>query len=1069
MKKPRKIISLIVCMLFAINNNVYPLGVAPGTQNSDVIEGWAKATGGKQFAKWGACPVDIETYIRPEEFIGQPKDMPAGISLVKRANYEKMFEQWEDSAFFKEILYKNDNYKKIQFGEVGEIEKLLVDAFKYYRTYEAQIPEDLVDVKIRNFPVKEEDGEVPISRIEKYKDGKYALIIHSKFARMWVDILKNDRWIKYDEFVDKNNPKKGKQTRYASLAWGIFYRIAKHEMTDLDSKTKKTKSPQSSHLTWYTGELFDGGSLVEKRSEIDANKLGGNYSEINDGMWLWFLGSYCFGDPTRYNNNIFEKRIDWIFNSPEAIEKDLNEEFPRLKRNIELRKWAKSLALNVNYSYYFKKKDEYKINANGKIPDIGIMKRKQKNNYIFHKIIAGYLVNTMKKQKTEQKSLDKVLKVIRHNLPEYIAAGFLCSIDKKRIEPVEISDIEFGLNIEYGTTGTGEGSLRKNLEEIDKDLARILMFLAVKIVNRTIGADIQDIQEDIILGARKDLERYVKEAIYYYFGEVELFYFKDAAIKAINSFVEGFSYEDKVKAVFLATGIDEHESEEERLEGIFSVMVSSNHLRELTNKRGFFTIRNLFSAEDIYLPKGYTWEDAERDLDAMVELGWFSCKKTEKEKRYLRTKQKPKKPGEIWAVESGILDKNVREIFSSEELEFLIENKINTIREIVTKKVDEVRAFRAGAVYNDVGHNTYLDSIEKKLELLGLNLEYPEDSGEQIFVLDLRIKNLHKKIKRPLRLNMIAGGIVTLRDIISKTENDLIMIKGMTRENVKDIVLILDVMGLSLKPVKVYLKKNDKRRNLGRNSEEKTLEEIISEYIVDIEKKVGPGSIKELDKKKQTDIQEAVKLADKTNIAIFLPQSVQLTDEVKDAILRSNKIRKSKGTELFVERVSNDGLLKELNGGKYKNCKKIVIADAVRSGYLRQKMLDEVTLSNFRDVRIINIMIPSDKHDKNRSVYQAQMLMIAMLARLVGEEKDLDKENDFDIKPLLMDLLDNSFLTNVDVKEFVANLAKKEDSKTSLEVIKNKLTYFLDTGRAISLIRKLEMEIRALQEFWTYA
>ncbi|MCX5679907.1 MAG: hypothetical protein NTZ95_04545, partial [Candidatus Omnitrophica bacterium] len=99
--------------------------------------------------------------------------------------------------------------------------------------------------------------------------------------------------------------------RTASLAWGIFYRVAKHEMADIYKETLGRKG--GGHLNKKDIQAGYTNMYPNDVDELFANKIGGKYNIINDGLWMWFLGSYCFGNSTRYNKNILEGRLRWFF------------------------------------------------------------------------------------------------------------------------------------------------------------------------------------------------------------------------------------------------------------------------------------------------------------------------------------------------------------------------------------------------------------------------------------------------------------------------------------------------------------------------------------------------------------------------------------------------------------------------------------------------------------------------------------------------------------------------------------------------------------------------------------
>jgi hypothetical protein len=74
------------------------------------------------------------------------------------------------------------------------------------------------------------------------------------------------------------------------------------------------------------------------------------------------------------------------------------------------------------------------------------------------------------------------------------------------------------------------------------------------------------------------------------------------------------------------------------------------------------------------------------------------------------------------------------------------------------------------------------------------------------------------------------------------------------------------------------------------------------------------------------------------------------------------------------------------------------------------------------------------------------------------------------MKALLTELLEDSFESeSVDVGEFIGRLLEVDGPEKTPKDIITRIRYFLDSGRAISLIKQLEVDLWALEEFWTYA
>ncbi|MCX5714028.1 MAG: hypothetical protein NT033_04305, partial [Candidatus Omnitrophica bacterium] len=322
----RKILSLIVVVTFLFNEMAFALSpeIVSGNPASP-IKSAMYAAGQKLFAmKKGPGSELVRSIDKAMEgvFIGN-KPSISGVKFVKADN-EQLPKGWEKNP----ILSKTS----------------LLEAFEYFRDNEARISKKGLNIKEGYFEVDATKGELPIARVEANNDGTYTLILHTKFVQMWNHIRANDIWFKTRGFT-------------VSLAWGIFYRVAKHEMADLTTLSHIQKG--GGHLVSDDTKSAEIG--VAHPGEHFANMIGGGYSLINDGLWMWFLGSYCFGDSTRYNNDILKDRLGWFF-SHEGKELGFAEEFSSYPNALYLpkREVAIKLALAVNY-YFFKDRPSAKV------------------------------------------------------------------------------------------------------------------------------------------------------------------------------------------------------------------------------------------------------------------------------------------------------------------------------------------------------------------------------------------------------------------------------------------------------------------------------------------------------------------------------------------------------------------------------------------------------------------------------------------------------------------------------------------------------------------------------------
>jgi len=342
-KKYSALISTLALIFFSFNVVVidFAFALAPriASQDPDEIER-IYAGGQKLFAamRGPGSELPLRAYKPGWQ---RPAKVEGGEPVVRGLDFDGI-----DYASIPEGWYKNLILSKTTD---------LVRAFKIFKEDEARlsynygVTEGYWELK------KGGDGEIPICRWERHNvTGQWTLVIHPDFIRMWKDIRENDVWFEYT-FPD------GK-TRTVSLAWAIFYRVAKHEMTDLDMRLRTAKGSGLGHIT--SGDVSSGHVFVSQDEE-SANRIGGRYALVNDAIWMWFLGSYCFpGYSAKYNSNVARARYLWFLGSykgynsknlnAKAVELGFNKEFPDLISDSDARDRAIDIAVAVNHRFYSK-------------------------------------------------------------------------------------------------------------------------------------------------------------------------------------------------------------------------------------------------------------------------------------------------------------------------------------------------------------------------------------------------------------------------------------------------------------------------------------------------------------------------------------------------------------------------------------------------------------------------------------------------------------------------------------------------------------------------------------------
>lgn len=317
----KKILSGFIILSYTIVSVSYALSPAPGSTDPELRRDMY-AVGQKLFAeKKGPGAIDFGAY-SPDKFLGNEPQI-YGIKF-QEADYADPPKGWENNP----ILKQTD----------------LIEALRYFRDQEARIPQDRLEIIEGYFDVDEEAGEIPVSRIEK-TGNSYQLVVHTKFIQMWNHIRENDIWFEANRGDGK--------LRTISLAWGIFYRLAKHEMADLEKSTWRSKS--GGHVFYSV----DRKELVVDVNERKANEIGGAYRMYNDIIWMWMLASYSFGDSVRYDNKLLEDRIEWLLDNRSG---DIKEEFPQLfylMDNPAVLSLVTNISCSINYNFFSREGIEF--------------------------------------------------------------------------------------------------------------------------------------------------------------------------------------------------------------------------------------------------------------------------------------------------------------------------------------------------------------------------------------------------------------------------------------------------------------------------------------------------------------------------------------------------------------------------------------------------------------------------------------------------------------------------------------------------------------------------------------
>ena len=369
MKRFKKIFSLITLIAFLCNTFSYAL--APGSMGSSLVAPGIKSIILNKYLKTTnpqAGPgMDSLT---PEKFTGEKNP---GFSEFDQKQIQRMF-----GNFYLDPVgesYPREWYQNEFFGGNGNFESIdpktvsFEDALRRFLQMEAKLS-IAFDVEIKRTSYKDylrNEGNNPaqiksimantIPTIEIVLDTKTQEVkrieIFEETIALWEVLREYDMLIK-DISID------GKK-RTASLAWGMFFELMKHEFSDISKETDLPKS--TGHLTRDTSLTATSTIKVDENEITD---IKGRYAFINKCIYFWFSYSYMFKDTVQFDNKCFKDRGEWFWQITEPQEADseedtakkqeLRNEFNTITRTKEDFNIALMICTSINYDYYRNKK-----------------------------------------------------------------------------------------------------------------------------------------------------------------------------------------------------------------------------------------------------------------------------------------------------------------------------------------------------------------------------------------------------------------------------------------------------------------------------------------------------------------------------------------------------------------------------------------------------------------------------------------------------------------------------------------------------------------------------------------
>jgi hypothetical protein len=253
---------------------------------------------------------------------------------------------------------------------------------------------------------------------------------------------------------------------------------------------------------------------------------------------------------------------------------------------------------------------------------------------------------------------------------------------------------------------------------------------------------------------------------------------------------------------------------------------------------------------------------------------------------------------------------------------------------------------------------------------------------------------------------------------------------------------------------------------------------VISEYILKLWTEDTPELMRTLEAGELQEIWDTVNLLHETTINIYIPDKIDLTNDMDTAI----KALHQRGVKLTITTYRAhrgedyvEGLFGKIDDTKEADgTKRIIIVDTEISNAILTHFSDaeyegandEDAGEYFRNTRLLNIKIdiPADLPDDRRTIMQAQLIRRAILARLVD-----NTARSLPIEQQLEKSLEGAFDTDIDVQDFIESLIETEQTEHTSLTILARIHPFLSEKWAINLLKKLDWELRVMRQFWTYA
>ncbi|MFH1846439.1 MAG: hypothetical protein ABH869_02650 [Candidatus Omnitrophota bacterium] len=1046
----KKILNICIAVLFTLNNMAYALG--PDTVSGDPVMRQEMYAGANQ--RWrekvgpGGTWLDrMRSKLQRKKFIGEKPDLE-DMNIFSMENDKKDLQPFAWSK--NPILEKTD----------------LIEALEYFRDNEALIPKHLLEIREVYYELDEEKGKLPLPRIETYKQSggtyKYVLAVHTKFVQMWNHIRENDIVFQY-QFRDH-------EFRDISLAWGIFYRLAKHEMADLKHlKDGLYGQKGGGHVSNRQKLGFADGIIGIQENETFTNLIGGRYKIINDSIWLWFLQSYCFYDSTRYNNHMFRKRLDWIFD--DVKDGKFVEQFTNLMVTMNdprLLTFTKKLAQAINFHFFSRE--------GIKVPELTVAPNLIKEYEERKAFISGYALYagggnleiiysftgaalTLAKQikQNMQKKADELSALIGQKafteLPEELFPEM-----REILSPHWVTDEEFdGMAVLAGDAGRAYCSqvareirmpfelieaLKQSEREANKEpLTNWLLKVFGRVQTKELNINV------VVMNIMKQYREINDEAV---FEKTPKAIFLNKAFKeSMQAVVEKLSAEQKTIGA-------------ECCQAVLSVMSSGEQIQEQSRQAidkkikaeesvSLENLENNFSGQALTLAKQIKQNMHEKTgkLKALIEYKLFT------------------------ELDENIILKIKQELDShwvtDEQFDEMVRLAGDAGKAFCKQLPREARMpFELIEALKEAEKQQSPEPLKKWLLKIFERVETKELTAKVVVQTILKISGgiqIEAYFKTP--------EAVTLSDYIVTAMNQLLEELKETSKTI-GVKYCQQTLSLMEEEKQLLVDATDSAKKIkipdsviSQDFEKdilKRLREDAGETEKNSLKHRGPGVITPMDEKKRKRAWQGVNSLLEDNIEILIPKSIMLSKDFKKKLIETKKIMGKKGNIFLWKRYGDEDVLKKIRKNKGK-VKKIVLTDEKTSLMINALLEQENNVEAFRNVRVLNVQVPQIADDIEKTKYQMHLFMTAILARLLepGDKYFAD------ISVLLSDMLEGCFQgKDVKVNDFISMLVQSEDKRTSVKKIKERIQYFLTDIHAISLIEKLQVDWELSQEFYKY-